>query len=232
MLSNEQIGKNNKILSFSQYLHIFCWHPCKQKGRPRFFIRSGEKNLGIFLTFWGSRELFVLLCLKPSLAQNFYSQNEFNSLFFAKIYFAHLRWWWRFFTLEKWEVGFKWTCTSRWIGQNHDSIENFYKTSICPASSSHPTQIRFLHRKKLNRVGFQFKIVTKVLLFVMFIFQIIQECQIRFCHQCKLSTKLLTKKQHLNVTLIDSLTANRVFKRERFFYCSIKVHLSMSYLQP
>ena len=67
MLSNEQIGKNNKILSFSQYLHIFCWHPCKQKGRPRFFIRSREKNLGIFLTFWGSRELFVLLCLKRKI---------------------------------------------------------------------------------------------------------------------------------------------------------------------
>ena len=39
------------------------------------------------------------------------------------------------------------------------------------------TQLKldFCIGKKLNRVGFQFKIVTKVLLFVMFIFQIIQE---------------------------------------------------------
>ena len=110
-----------------------------------------------------------------------------------------------FFTLEKWEVGFKWTCTSRWIGQNHDSIENFYKTSICPASSSHPTQIRFLHRKKTKQGWISIQNRDKSFVVCHVYLSNYSGMPNSILPPMQTINKIVDKKQHLNVTMIDSL---------------------------
>ena len=90
MLSNEQIGKNNKILSFSQYLHIFCWHPCKQKGRPRFFIRSGEKKSRNFSYFLRVTRTFCSALLEAIARAKFLQPKWIQFFILCKKFTLHI----------------------------------------------------------------------------------------------------------------------------------------------
>ena len=63
---------------------------------------------------------------------------------------------------ENWEVCLKWTCTSRWIGQNHDSIETLNFVDLSKSSSHRNPNENFCMEKHLIvRVKFTFKSVAK-----------------------------------------------------------------------
>ena len=50
---------------------------------------------------------------------------------------------------ENWEVCLKWTCTSRWIGQNHDSIETLNFVDLSKSSSHRNPNENFCMEKHL-----------------------------------------------------------------------------------